>query len=128
MARTKQTARASTSAENAAWPHRPKQAPPRCRPGTAALREIRVLQKSVHLLFRGAPFARLVRELARDVSPPGLGDVRFRADSIVALQEASESYLISMCEVTNLVAIHANRITVQSKDAELARRVTDEIA
>jgi histone H3 len=38
----------------------------RYRPGTVALREIRKYQKSVNLLIRKAPFARLVREIAQD--------------------------------------------------------------
>jgi histone H3 len=38
----------------------------RYRPVTVALKEIRKYQKSVDLLIRKAPFARLVREIAKD--------------------------------------------------------------
>jgi histone H3 len=38
----------------------------RYRPGAVALREMRKYQKSVDLLIRKAPFARLVREIAQD--------------------------------------------------------------
>jgi hypothetical protein len=38
----------------------------RYRPGTVALREIENYRKSVDLLIRKAPFARLVREIAQD--------------------------------------------------------------
>jgi histone H3/H4 len=38
-----------------------------------------------------------------------------------ALQEASEAYLVSLFEDTNLCAIHAKRVTIQPKDLQLAR-------
>jgi histone H3 len=38
----------------------------RYRPKTVALREIRKYQKSVNLLIRKAPFARLVRKIVQD--------------------------------------------------------------
>ena len=34
----------------------------------------------------------------------------------MALQEASEAYLVSLFEDTNLAAIHAKRVTIQPKD------------
>ncbi|KAH7299231.1 hypothetical protein KP509_24G001300 [Ceratopteris richardii] len=43
--------------------------------------------------------------------------------TIEALQEASEAYLISMLEDSNLCAIHAKRVTIQPKDLQLARRI-----
>ena len=44
----------------------------------------------------------------------------------MALQEASEAYLGSLFEDTNLAAIHAMRVTSQSKDLALARRLRGE--
>ena len=41
----------------------------------------------------------------------------------MALQEASEAYLVSLFEDTNLAAIHAKRVTIQPKDIQLARRL-----
>ena len=72
------------------------------RPGYLALNEIRHYQKKVHLLIRKLPFQRLVREIAQHFSL----DLRFRSAAITALQEASEAYLISLFEDTNLCAIH----------------------
>ena len=76
MARTKQTARKSTSAKapkkalarKAARKTAPARGgvkkPHRFRPGTVALREIRRYQKTTDLLLRKLPFQRLVREIA----------------------------------------------------------------
>ena len=96
MARTKQTARRSTNGKAprqqlAAKARRMSGAPPtsgvkrphRYRPGfdayyfidfilyfigTVALREIRRYQRSTDLLIRRAPFERLIREIASDIS------------------------------------------------------------
>lgn len=94
----------------------------RYRPGSVALRDIRKYQKSTDLLIRKAPFQRLVREIAEDISPPN-SDWRFQSTAVLALQEASECYLIGLFEDTNLCAIHAKRVTIMPKDMQLARRV-----
>jgi histone H3 len=92
------------------------------RPGTVALREIRRYQKSTKLLLRKLPFQRLVREIAQDLKP----DLRFQSTGILALQEASEAYLVSLFEDTNLAAIHAKRVTIMPQDMKLARRLRGE--
>lgn len=97
---------------------------PRYRPGTIALREIRKYQKSTDLLLRKLPFQRLVREIAQDFKD----DLRFQSTAILALQEASEAYLVSLFEDTNLCAIHAKRVTIMPKDIQLARRIRGERA
>lgn len=94
----------------------------RYRPGTVALREIRKYQKSTELLIRRLPFQRLVREIAQEFKH----DLRFQGTAILALQEASEAYLISLFEDTNLCAIHARRVTIMPKDIQLARRIRGE--
>jgi histone H3 len=88
----------------------------RYRPGTVALREIRKEQSRGDLLIRGAPFRRLVREIADDVRL----DTRFQPDAFLAIQEAVEQYAIDLFQVSNLVAIHAERPTIQAKDLKLA--------
>ena len=93
-------------------------------PGTVALREIRKYQKSTELLIRKLPFQRLVREIAQDFKT----DLRFQSTAILALQEASESYLVGLFEDTNLCAIHAKRVTIMPKDIQLARRIRGERA
>ena len=90
----------------------------RYRPGTVALREIRRFQRTSNLLIRKLPFQRLVREIAK-----GYKNYRFQEESLLALQEAAEAYLVQLFEDTNLCAVHANRITVMPKDMRLARRI-----
>ncbi len=133
MARTKQTARKSTGgkaprkqlAAKAARKAAPKEgtkAARRYRPGTVAMREIRRYQKSTDLLLKKAPFQRLVREVAQDFKT----DLRFQSSAVMALQEASEAYLVGLFEDTNLCAIHARRVTIMPKDMQLARRIRGE--
>jgi histone H3 len=136
MARTKQTARKSTGGRvprrqlasfaariagvgEGPGPSRPRKKPHRYRPGTVALREIRRYQKTIDLLLPKAPFARLVREIAQDLKT----DLRFQTDTMLALQEAAEAFIIGLMEDTNLCAIHARRITITPKDMQLARRI-----
>eukprot|EP00761_Pharyngomonas_kirbyi_P011697 gb/GECH01011723.1/.p1 GENE.gb/GECH01011723.1/~~gb/GECH01011723.1/.p1 ORF type:complete len:138 (+),score=24.35 gb/GECH01011723.1/:1-414(+) len=135
MARTKQTARKSTGGKaprkslatkaarkSAATPHGGLKKPHRFKPGTVALREIRRYQKSTELLLRKLPFQRLVREIAQDYK----SDLRFQSSAVLALQEASEAYLVGLFEDTNLCAIHAKRVTIMPKDVHLARRIRGE--
>ena len=91
-------------------------------PGTVALREIRRYQKSMELLIRKLPFSNLVREIAQDFKT----DLQFQREVIGALQEASEAYLVSLFEDTNLCASHAKRVTIMPKDIQLARRIRGE--
>ena len=134
MARTKQTARKSTggkaprkalatkAARKSAPAHGGVKKPHRYRPGTVALREIRRYQKSTELLLRKLPFQRLVREIAQDFK----ADLRFQSSAVLALQEASEAYLVGLFEDTNLCSIHAKRVTIMPKDIQLARRIRGE--
>jgi histone H3 len=136
MARTKQTARKQTTpagkaprkqiGSKAARKSAPIQGgikkPHRYRPGTVALREIRKFQKSTDLLIRKLPFQRVVREIAQQFK----SDLRFQSQAVLALQEASEAYLVGLFEDTNLCAIHAKRVTIMPKDMQLARRIRGE--
>lgn len=134
MARTKQTARKTTGgkAPRKQLPNETGNKPTsstvdgkkshRYRPGTVALREIRKYQKSTELLIRRLPFQRLVRELAQDFRH----DLRFQGSAVLALQEATEAFLVGLFEDTNLCAIHAKRVTIMPKDILLARRIRGE--
>ena len=133
MARTKQTARKSTGGKAPRKQLASKAARKstkadgakksrRYRPGTVALREIRKYQKTTDLLIKKAPFQRLVREVSQDFK----ADLRFQSSAVMALQEASEAYLVGLFEDTNLCAIHARRVTIMPKDMQLARRIRGE--
>ena len=132
MARTKQTARKSTAqkvprkqlvAQKIARKSAPVttgvKKPHRFKPGTVALREIRKYQKSTDLLIRKLPFQRMVREIAHEWKQ----ELRFQSSAVLALQEAAEAYLVSLFEDTNLCAIHAKRVTIMTRDLQLAKRI-----
>ena len=96
----------------------------RFRPGTVALRMVKKYQKSTELLMRKAPFQRLVRELATSHKE----NLRWQGSAILALQEATESFAVGLLSDANLCALHANRVTIFSKDIQLARRLRGERA
>ncbi|CBY20523.1 unnamed protein product [Oikopleura dioica] len=132
MARTKQTARKSTGgkaprkqlATKAARKSAPAtggvKKPHRYRPGTRSDDTKNLPSFS----SESCPFQRLVREIAQDFKT----DLRFQSSAVMALQEASEAYLVGLFEDTNLCAIHAKRVTIMPKDIQLARRIRGERA
>ena len=83
-----------------------------------------VTRRAPSSLSRKLPFQRLVREIAQDFKT----DLRFQSSAVMALQEASEAYLVGLFEDTNLCAIHAKRVTIMPKDIQLARRIRGERA
>lgn len=102
-----------------------------------ALREIKRYQKSTELLIPRLSFGRLVKEVLHEMH-----DFRIQASALSALQEAAEAYLVYLFEGnihlllrfitlikaidTNLLAIHAKRVTIMSKDMGLALRIRGE--
>ena len=60
-----------------------------------------------------------MREIAQDVAQ----NLRFQGTAVLALQEASEAYLVGVFEDTNLCALHAKRVTIMPKDMQLAMRI-----
>lgn len=87
-----------------------------------ALKEIRRYQRSTELLIRKMPFRRLVKEISQDFTANG-DPIRMQVSAVEALQEAAESYLVSIFEDTNLCAIHGKRVTIMTRDIQLARRI-----
>ena len=73
-----------------------------------------------------------------DPEPPRISNKAYKAGSFIkcplrwtqgaieAIHEGAESYMISLLEDANLLAIHARRITVQPRDIQLARRIRGE--
>ena len=90
------------------------------------LRGIRRYQKSTECLIKRLPFQKLKREISQEyrVYPQGPGtpsiQVRFQSTAIAALQEAAENFIVGLFEDINLLAIHAKRVTVTSRDVRLA--------
>ncbi|KAH9586575.1 Histone H2A/H2B/H3 [Trypanosoma melophagium] len=48
------------------------------------------------------------------------GGLRFQSSAILAAQEATESYVVSLLADTNRACIHSGRVTIQPKDIHLA--------
>jgi len=128
MARTKQTARKSTGGK-APHIHLATKAarrlnfqgggvkkPHHWHPGTVALCEIRKYQKNMDLLMRKAPFQHLVRKIACDIK----SDLRMQSMALLALQEATEAYLVGLFNSTNECTLHAKRVMIMPKDMQLA--------
>lgn len=94
----------------------------RYRPSDLALYEIRKYQQSTDLLISKIPFARLVKEVTDNFILENQ-HLQWHSMAILALQEASEAYLVGLLEHANLLALHAKRITLMKKDVQLARRI-----
>ena len=124
MARTKCIARKSVKPviHKALLPSLLKKYKHRFRPGTVALREIRRYQKSTALIIKRHAFQKAVKDIMAEVCP----GYRIQTNAVMALQEAAETYLVTLFDDTNLCAIHAKRVTIQPKDLMLARRLRGE--
>ena len=96
--------------------------PRRYRPGTIALREIRKYQRSGELLIPKLNFQRLVREIVQDECLNRKIDMkRVQSTALLALQEASEHYLVNLFKDSQIAAIHGNRVTVLPRDIQFVR-------
>lgn len=144
MARTKQTARKSTSkkmvvsqrvAEKVIQINLEKEKSrkqgekevekknlKRYRPGPMSLREIKKYQNSTDLIMPKLSFQRVVREISQQVAFKTF-DFRYQAAALYALHEAAESFLVGLFEDTNLCATHAKRVTILPRDISLALRI-----
>lgn len=63
-------------------------------------REIRRYQNSTGLLMGRLPFARLVREIAQDLTTGTATELplRWQSSALTALQEASEAFMVHLFE------------------------------
>ena len=105
--------------KNSGGKHKPKE-PKQKHKWLTALQEIRKLQTSFEDILPFAPFARLVRELCRE-----LVKMRFTKKAIQALRSSTEAYLLEIFEKANLACWHAGRCTLQPKDIRFVSRVLD---
>ena len=90
-----------------------------CHPEKKPSKLRRHYQKSVNLLIRKKPFQRLVKEILHRIK----SDFRMNSLALLAIQEATEAYMVGLFEDTNLCAIHAKRLTIMPKDMQLALRI-----
>jgi histone H3/H4 len=61
--------------------------------------------------------------VALNLSSINAGELRWQSSAILALQEAAEAFLVHLFEDSNLCAVHAKRVTLMTKDMQLARRL-----
>ena len=95
----------------------------RYRPGTVVLREIRRQQTSTNLLVPQVSFQKLVREIVHNECRDRHLDhlKRIQSTALLALQTAFEDHCVELFSVSQLAAIHGNRITVKPEDIQLVR-------
>lgn len=90
--------------------------------GQAALKEIKKLQRDTKTVIPKASFSRMVREIMFDFK----SDIRMQSTAMLALQEASEDYLVNLFSKCQVAAIHAGRATVEPRDMYLTRYLRDD--
>lgn len=83
----------------------------------AMLRQIRIIQESTHNLIPKLPFARVVREILNN----NRGSYRITVQCLLALQEATELFLVQLLEDAYRCTAHRDRVTLMPKDIELVR-------
>ncbi len=71
------------------------------------------------MLIPRLPFRRLVKEVAHEFK----NDIKFQSAAVEAIQEGSEDYLREHLENSNLIGIHAKRVTILQKDEQLDLRL-----
>lgn len=115
-----------SSSRDASWR---KSAQPTCRraPGKAAIAEIKRLQACTDLLIPKASFFRLVRQITLAYSPSSGTPYRYQVEALLALQDATESYLTRLFEDSYLCTIHAKRVTIFPRDMDLVGRLRLEV-
>lgn len=74
------------------------------------VRTYRKYQNSTDLLIRKAPFIRLVREIAQEVSTSAT-PLRFQASALEALQHSCEAYITDLFSDSMLAATHGESYT-----------------
>jgi len=100
----------------------PRKAPKPCRKRAGALQDLKHHQEApVGTLMSKAPFLRLVRHITQQVeNVPGL---RYTPEALLTLQEAAEHQLIQILSEGQLLAAHANRVTILPRDFALLKQL-----
>ena len=70
--------------------------------------------------MKRAPFQRLVKNILQGIN---IDINHVQRSAFECLQEAAESYIVSLMGDANICAIHCNRQTIMQKDFLLARRL-----
>jgi histone H3/H4 len=89
------------------------------RSGEASSREARHRQLSTDLSIPRVSFQRVVREISQRYNE----QIKFMGSAVLALQEASEAYAVSMFSDADLCREHRGRETLTIRDLRLAARI-----
>ena len=71
-------------------------------------------------LMQNEGFCRLIREVCQEKVPHG-NDIRFTTNSLKAIQEASENFVVETFHKSDLARMHAGRETLSVKDIRFSR-------
>lgn len=101
--------------------------PPKQKRGVVVLKEIVRLFKTGDVVTSKRAFKRVITRIVHENNPKrnvkGHNAIKFKPNALMAIQEATEAYITRLLEDTNLLAIHAKRITIEEKDMALAYRM-----
>ncbi|CAM4667358.1 unnamed protein product [Caretta caretta] len=92
--------------------------PPHDHPHAEVQWQSRGSPKSSEMLLPKRPFQRLSKVVFQS---SGGSRLRVQSPTYLALQEATEAFLVQLCEDWKLCALHAKRVTVVSSDVHLVR-------
>ena len=92
----------------------------RYKPGQLALKEIRYYKKNAGFIIPISAIRRLCLEIGYNYKE----GISFQLHGYRDLQEAVEWYLVRVFKNTNLLATHVKRITINTKDMVLARKLS----
>jgi histone H3/H4 len=98
----------------------------RYRPGHRALRSIRRYQArpaSTNPVIPKLAFQRLVKQMVFELFG---GDLTMQSTAILALHEASESFLVELFQESNVIALLSERDHITARDLLMARRIRGE--
>ena len=87
------------------------------------MREIKKYQSSTEMLIRRLPFQRVVKEIIQKI----IEDLRLQSTAIMALQEAGETFLVDLLELSNPCALHTKGVTIMPKDVQLVRCIRGDV-
>ncbi|KAK3249132.1 hypothetical protein CYMTET_41395 [Cymbomonas tetramitiformis] len=94
----------------------------RKRPGTAALMEMRRLQKKCIHMLPTAPFRRLVTDITMSLLPVG-ESIRIQSKAIDALKEGASAYLHHTFVMANAFCVKDARLSLSKEDFVTAANI-----
>lgn len=94
----------------------PKEKQHRWKPGTVAARKVKKLQKTDGLLLQKAPFKRMLRRIAEELS----SNTKFAKGFSSNFQASIENQMVRLFSLANTLTKHARRKTVEPTDVQLA--------